>query len=158
MKLGRVFDNNADCETQSGYPAMSRDQFVEVVSGILDPSEYNREELKKEYIDFLNDTRHLFGKKLLPKTPKEKRDWYDEIRLLVERDQYTLDEIKSAITFAREDDFWKANFLSVLKLRRKNPEKIKYIEVFLEKIKAGTRTKYPEGHILNQNDGKQRDY
>jgi hypothetical protein len=61
---------------------------------------------------------------------------------LVRIDGYTIDDIKNAIQWARGDDFWSKNFLSPVKLRNKNKEQVKYIDVFLAKIlDDGKRTK-----------------
>ena len=46
---------------------------------------------------------------------------------------YSKDEILKAIFWARNDDFWKTNFCSPLKLEKKNKDGVTYIDVFLEK-------------------------
>jgi hypothetical protein len=43
--------------------------------------------------------------------------WIDPIRLLIESDGYTVDQIRSVFQFLRNDDFWKKNILSTKKLR-----------------------------------------
>jgi len=47
--------------------------------------------------------------------------------------KYSKDEILKATFWARNDDFWKTNFCSPLKLEKKNKEDVLYIDVFLEK-------------------------
>jgi len=47
--------------------------------------------------------------------------------------KYSKDEILKATFWARNDDFWKPNFCSPLKLEKKNKEDVLYIDVFLEK-------------------------
>jgi uncharacterized protein YdaU (DUF1376 family) len=54
---------------------------------------------------------------------------------LLRIDKYTTEQIKNVIKFAREDTFWSQNFLTPNKLRDKNKEGVKYIDVFLAKIK-----------------------
>lgn len=54
---------------------------------------------------------------------------------LLRIDKYTIEQIKNVIKFARNDSFWGANFLTPNKLREKNKEGVKYIDVFLAKIK-----------------------
>jgi hypothetical protein len=49
-------------------------------------------------------------------------------------DKYTVEQIKNSIKFAKTDQFWAANFLSLNKLRSKNKEGVKYIDVFLAKL------------------------
>ena len=46
---------------------------------------------------------------------------------------YSKDEILKATIWARNDDFWKPNFCSPMKLEKKNKEDVLYIDVFLEK-------------------------
>ena len=46
---------------------------------------------------------------------------------------YSKDEILKATFWARNDDFWKTNFCSPLKLEKKNKEGVTYIDVFLAK-------------------------
>jgi len=52
---------------------------------------------------------------------------------LVRIDNYNILDIQKAIEFARSDNFWTTNFLSPLKLRNKNRDGVKYIDVFLSK-------------------------
>ena len=47
--------------------------------------------------------------------------------------KYSKDEILKATFWARNDDFWKPNFCSPLKLEKKNKEGVTYIDVFLAK-------------------------
>lgn len=77
-----------------------------------------------------------FPEKLLPKTDKQKSNWLDCVRLLIETDGYSFTEVEKIVAWARDSDFWKSNFLSLLKLRNKNKEGIKYVDVFNEQIKS----------------------
>lgn len=64
---------------------------------------------------------------------------FDTFDKLTRVDGYQPDEIKKAIEWARSDDFWSTNFLSPSKLRNKDKNGVKYIDVFLAKIlKNGT--------------------
>ena len=47
--------------------------------------------------------------------------------------KYSKDEILKATFWARNDDFWKTNFFSPVKLEKKNKEDVTYIDVFLAK-------------------------
>ena len=47
--------------------------------------------------------------------------------------KYSKDEILKATFWARNDDFWKKNFCSPVKLEKKNKEDVTYIDVFLAK-------------------------
>jgi len=57
----------------------------------------------------------------------------DSFDKLIRIDNYSANEIKAAITWARNDDFWTSNFLSPLKLRNKDKNGVKYIDIFLAK-------------------------
>ena len=46
---------------------------------------------------------------------------------------YSKDEILKATFWARNDEFWKPNFCSPMKLEKKNKEDVLYIDVFLAK-------------------------
>ncbi len=73
----------------------------------------------------------LFPEKIRPDGEGKKLDsWIKEIELLIKLDGHTEKEIIDVIKWAREDDFWKDQFLSPIKLRRKNKDKIKYFEYF----------------------------
>lgn len=58
-------------------------------------------------------------------------DIFDQLTRI---DLYKINEIKDCIMWARGDQFWSSNFLSPLKLRNKNKEGIKYIDVFKAKL------------------------
>src|SRR5690554_3072519 len=49
-------------------------------------------------------------------------------------DGYQPEQIQRAIEWARADDFWSSNFLSPAKLRNKDKNGVKYIDVFLAKL------------------------
>jgi hypothetical protein len=60
-------------------------------------------------------------------------------------DGYQPEQIQKAIEWARADDFWSSNFLSPVKLRNKDKNGVKYIDVFLAKLlKNGTNRKYSQ--------------
>lgn len=47
-----------------------------------------------------------------------KQNWYDPIRLLIDKDGYTAADIEKAIRWASDDEFWRSNILSGITLRR----------------------------------------
>jgi hypothetical protein len=47
--------------------------------------------------------------------------------------------LKEAIVWARSDDFWCRNFLTPLKLRKKDRERVMYVDRFIEGMKAAKR-------------------
>lgn len=69
--------------------------------------------------------------------PKEKnKNWIDTIDKLIRLDGKDPTEIKAVISWARKDEFWSKNFLSLTKLRIKNKEDVKYYDVFNENRKS----------------------
>lgn len=52
-------------------------------------------------------------------TPSKQKAWLNECRLLRESDKRTPEQIEEVIRFSQESTFWKANILSMPKLRQK---------------------------------------
>lgn len=91
----------------------------------------------KELIELSKRVIKLFPESVINDlTAKQKFEWIDTLRKLNEIDKLSLIEIEKIIKFARNSDFWSKNFLSVLKLRKKNKENIKYYIVFKEEMKS----------------------
>jgi hypothetical protein len=92
------------------------------------------------------------------------KPWLECYDRLVRIDKYTEEEILDIVShFRSEGNWWRdsGNFETLLKLRRINPEKVKYIDVLSNKLKKeSTRsyTGFPIGNIINKADGKQRGY
>lgn len=53
---------------------------------------------------------------------KAKGTWVDDIRLMIEKDGYSLTDLRDVYKFLQKDDFWKQNILSTKKLREKMPQ------------------------------------
>lgn len=51
--------------------------------------------------------------------PTITKRWLDAVRLMLDRDGRTVDEIAAAIDWSQSDEFWRANILSMPKLRQK---------------------------------------
>jgi hypothetical protein len=62
-----------------------------------------------------NDAKYFTGK---DKT-RILDNWYDKIRLLIEKDGRAVPEVECIIKWATSNDFWKSNILSAGKLREK---------------------------------------
>ncbi|MEN6569025.1 MAG: hypothetical protein ABFC18_03330 [Rikenellaceae bacterium] len=90
--------------------------------------------------DLYKGVEIFFDEDLRPKTEKQKHEWLDTLDKLVRIDGYSPEHIQNIVKRARMDDFWKQNFLSVLKLRKKNKEGIMYFTVFEKKINGTTKT------------------
>jgi len=64
-----------------------------------------------------NDDKYFAGKD----KAKTVKKWANDIRLLHERDKREIQEIMTVITWAQNNEFWRANILSAAKLREKYP-------------------------------------
>jgi hypothetical protein len=53
------------------------------------------------------------------KRPTITKSWRDSCRLMIDKDGRTIDEIRGAIVWSQADEFWRANILSMPKLRDK---------------------------------------
>ena len=53
-----------------------------------------------------------------PLTDAQKQSWADHIRLMIERDNRTAEQIKNMIDWCQNNEFWKQNILSTAKLRK----------------------------------------
>jgi len=84
--------------------------------------------------DLYNSVVIFFDEDCRPKDKKQKDVWYDTLDKLIRIDGHSPEQIQNIIKRTRMDDFWKTNFLSVLKLRKKNKEGIMYFTVFEKKM------------------------
>ena len=76
----------------------------------------------------------LFPIQTQPKTQAEKNSWLDCIDKLERLDGYSPRKVYYIVQKVRSDDFWKNNFLTILKLRKKNKDGLKYINLFEAKF------------------------
>jgi hypothetical protein len=72
----------------------------------------------KEYLDLCNLLKELMLKNN-PKANIKQKNWYDEVRKMIEIDKRTIQEIKEVIEWCQNDEFWHKNILSMSKLREK---------------------------------------
>lgn len=77
-----------------------------------------------------------FPERLLPEDEKMVLKWQEEIEKLNRIDNIPFTWIEKIVEYARNDDFWQTNFLSILKLRKKDKQGMKYVQVFYERMKA----------------------
>lgn len=85
----------------------------------------------------------IFPGKFIPGSKSQKERWLTCINDLIRLDKYSAAELIEIIRFAREDPFWNKNFFSILKLRKKDKEGVRYIDKFSELMKA----KKPAGNL-----------
>ena len=76
--------------------------------------------------EIINSIKDLFDEKYLENNTT--KVMFDKLLK-----KYSKDEILKATFWARNDNFWKTNFCSPMKLEKKNKEDVTYIDVFLEK-------------------------
>jgi hypothetical protein len=77
-------------------------------------------------------------------TKSEITKWAEDYDRLLRLDGKTKDRIKAVCEWARRDDFWKDNFLSPMKLRKKNRDGVKYFDVFETKMKTEQKANQPK--------------
>ena len=77
-------------------------------------------------IEIINSIKDLFDEKYLENNTT--KVMFDKLLKT-----YSKDDILKATFWARNDEFWKTNFCSPLKLEKKNKEGVTYIDVFLAK-------------------------
>tara|TARA_Y100000385_G_C13097696_1_gene642396 strand:- start:1555 stop:2403 length:849 start_codon:yes stop_codon:yes gene_type:complete len=105
----------------------------------------------------------LFDKRYQPKTDQQIKSWQVVLDRCVRIDGYTLDEVYLAVKSARNSDFWKNNFLTLLKLRNHDKNGIMYIHRFIENNRKYNKPKcyykikgIQEYKIYNDPDGSER--
>lgn len=96
----------------------------------------NVNDINKEIEILYNDIVIYFDEDLRPKDKKQKNKWIDTLDKLIRIDNKTPELIKQIVKRARMDDFWRKNFMSILKLRQKDKNGIQYFLRF-EKLFAG---------------------
>jgi hypothetical protein len=78
---------------------------------------------QKEYLEITLAFWELFKRNLKEKgistarIEKANGKWIDSIRLLIEIDKYTMDDLREIFKFLQVNEFWKTNILSTSKLR-----------------------------------------
>ena len=78
---------------------------------------------------FLNIVE-LFPEETRPKTKDAKRKWVQIIDDLWRKDKHHPRKVYILTQRARQDNFWAQNYLSITKLRKRNKDDIKYIDLF----------------------------
>lgn len=80
-------------------------------------------DINSDYLEIAKAFHTLFRNNLIeagiPTTTIDiaKGTWIDSIRLMIEKDGYTIDDLRGAFRFLEKDAFWKQNILSTSKLR-----------------------------------------
>ena len=105
----------------------------------------------------------LFDKRYQPKTDAQIKSWQVVLDRCVRIDKYSLDEVYLAVKNARDSEFWKNNFLTLLKLRNHDKNGIMYIHRFIENNRKYNKPKcyykikgIQEYKLYNDPDGSER--
>lgn len=77
---------------------------------------------------------YLFPENTQPKTEAQEINWKEDIRKLIELDGHKAEEIMFICDYFRKDSFWSTNFQTLLKLRKDNKDKIKFIDYFKNQL------------------------
>jgi biotin operon repressor len=91
-------------------------------------------EYSVELFNFYNEIILFFPENTRPKKVAQKKGWLDTIEKL-HSEGYSLSEIKRIVKHFREDNFWSSNFMSLTKLIKRNQDGVRYVDVFIEKLK-----------------------
>jgi len=82
----------------------------------------------------------LFPEETRPKTKDSKRRWVKILDELWRIDKHHPRKVYVLTERARKDTFWSQNFLSITKLRKRNKDDIKYIDLFDYKFGKDLKT------------------
>jgi len=86
--------------------------------------------------EVLNHVSKFFDAKTIRSlSESDKTKWLDTIRLLHEKDGYQYEDISKAISFARQDEFWSGNVLSIPPLRTKKKGDVSKFEKIYTQMK-----------------------
>ena len=102
-------------------------------------------ELKTDHVEIAKAFQLLFKANLVDagastvNVDKAKGNSIDDVRLLLETDKYTIEDLRSVYEFLQQNSFWKKNILSTSKLREKM-DKLK-----LEIKNGDTRSNHTKG-------------
>lgn len=87
-----------------------------------DPEPDEQEPEPRDDIDGLLDLLDLEIERNGNKRPKRNKTNQDAMRLLLDRDEASEEQVAYVIRWSQQDQFWKANILSAAKLREKFPQ------------------------------------
>lgn len=115
-----------------------------IQSTILAENEFSTRKIENEFSDEGKFFAAEFQKTLPPSQSVKDADlknWAETFDKLIRIDKRAKDEIYAVVRFARNDSFWKSNFMSANKLRMKDRSGVLYYDVFLTKMKSGNNDK-----------------
>lgn len=135
-------------ETNQGHPTLGKFKDNNTINNTVNNTINNISNSKEFSLSvkncYLNCLKY-FDKHL---HPKNKKSWLETIDKLNRIDKIPFERIELITKWARTDNFWKTNFLSLTKLRKNQKSSgLKYIIVFNEKINNGKQNNSNKSHI-----------
>ncbi len=104
-------------------------------------------DFSSEVIQCYKSVLDFFPEKFRPDNKSKQDNWLDCVDKLNRLDGYSFEKIKEITLFARNDNLWSPHFLSLLKLRTKDGNKVPYVNIFDYKLGHGTIKKVNDGGI-----------
>lgn len=114
--------SNQQSTTSKEYKNIRRKEYKKILLSKIEISDFP--ELNPEYFEIAKSFHLLFKKNLeeagAATTTLEKANgtWIDDIRLMIEADKCTMDNLRDAFRLLQKDAFWKSNILSTSTLRK----------------------------------------
>ncbi len=122
----------------------------ETIQSKVKESKLNKsKELLPENFQLFRDVITHFDSKLYE---ANKAKWLDCYQKLLRIEKVSEQEILNIVKTFREDSFWQSNFQTLLKLRKKNDEGVKYIDVFKAKMNNSNKNGQSTIHEPNIGD------
>ena len=123
-KLNRTFypNNNIYNNNISYSDNLSNSNYKYTLLSEIKISDYTQ--LNPDYFEIAKSFVALFRNNLTEagastrNVDKAKGTCIDDIRLMIETDGYTIDDLREVYSFLRKDEFWKQNILTTSKLRK----------------------------------------
>lgn len=129
-------------EAEKGKPEPIKEAETE------DPQRQLLKEEAKGFVRWFKEELANTGAKSLRITESAEKAWADCYEKLIRIDGRTKAEIVKVCRWARAHEFWGKNFLSPMKLRDKNPDKIAYYDVFLDRMRTEALPRPGRGPVV----------
>lgn len=117
---------------------------------VQDNVQYNiqyKSNIPQNVLDAFPHFKNLFEDRYHPKSKHQEQKWIECLDKIQRIDGYDLREVYQVAQELRNDDFWKVNFLSLLKLRNRDKNGILYVDRFM----AMKQSKKPKAYKMISN-------
>lgn len=118
--------------------------------------------MNKEILNIYPHFENLFADRYKPKTEYQKNRWIKCLEALIIKDNFDPHKLWLVVKFIREHEFWSEHFLSLLKLRNKDKNGVRYIDKYFETYKNANKPKFfwkIKGiikYFIYEEDGKEK--